>query len=100
MLGKANAERTFASRQDGTTLTVTVKREEDTVLTGTTQILQKLLEQKVQILEFVTPFGTARVDIRAMLKQMGENGSFELRVTEQGASLRINGKQHNELLLA
>ena len=77
---------------------MTSEYEEVTTLTGTSAVLQKLLEQGVRILEFVTPQGTVRVEIVPLLATMGSSGTFKLSVTRHGASLLVNEVMHNELL--
>ena len=69
-----------------------------TVDTLTRSGAQKLLEQGVRILEFVTPQGTVRVEIVPLLAAMSSSGTFKLSVTRQGASLLVNEVMHNELL--
>lgn len=98
VLDKTNEERYFEIWQQGDTLIVTSEYEEVTTLTGTSAVLQKLLEQGVRILEFVTPQGTARVEIVPLLAAMGSSGTFELPVTRHAASLLVNEVIHNELL--
>lgn len=99
VLDKQNADRFFETTQQGSTLRVVSEYDEVTVLTGTSEILNKLLEQGIQILEFVTPQGTVRVAVKPLLNAMGSNGKFELSVTKQGASLYVNRELRNELLL-
>ena len=99
VLDKQNADRFFETTQQGSTLRVVSEYNEVTVLTGTSEILNKLLEQGIQILEFVTPQGTVRVAVKPLLNAMGSNGKFELSVTKQGASLYVNRELRNELLL-
>ena len=98
VLDKTNEERYFEIWQQGDTLIVTSEYEEVTTLTGTSAVLQKLLEQGVRILEFVTPQGTVRVEIVPLLAAMGSSGTFKLSVTRHGASLLVNEVMHNELL--
>lgn len=98
VLDKTNEERYFEIWQQGDTLIVTSEYEEVTTLTGTSAVLQKLLEQGVRILEFVTPQGTVRVEIVPLLDAMGSSGTFKLPVTRHGASLLVNEVMHNELL--
>ncbi len=98
VLDKTNEERYFEIWQQGDTLIVTSEYEEVTTLTGTSAVLQKLLEQGVRILEFVTPQGTVRVEIVPLLTAMGSSGTFKLSVTRHGASLLVNEVMHNELL--
>ena len=98
VLDKQNADRFFETTQQGNTLRVVSEYDEVTVLTGTSEILNKLLEQGIQILEFVTPQGTVRVAVKPLLNAMGSNGKFELSVTKQGATLYVNRKLRNELL--
>lgn len=99
VLDKQNADRFFETTQQGSTLRVVSEYDEVTVLTGTSEILNKLLEQGIQILEFVTPQGTVRVAVKPLLNAMGSNGKFELSVTKQGATLYVNRELRNELLL-
>ena len=99
VLDKQNADRFFEATQQGSTLRVVSEYDEVTVLTGTSEILNKLLEQGIQILEFVTPQGTVRVAVKPLLNAMGSNGKFELSVTRQGATLYVNRELRNELLL-
>ena len=99
VLDKQNADRFFETTQQGSTLRVVSEYDEVTVLTGTSEILNKLLEQGIQILEFVTPQGTVRVAVKPLLNAMGSNGKFELSVTKQGANLYVNRELRNELLL-
>ena len=99
VLDKQNADRFFETMQQGSTLRVVSEYDEVTVLTGTSEILNKLLEQGIQILEFVTPQGTVRVAVKPLLNAMGSNGKFELSVTKQGATLYVNRELRNELLL-
>ena len=99
VLDKQNADRFFETTQQGSTLRVVSEYDEVTVLTGTSEILNKLLEQGMQILEFVTPQGTVRVAVKPLLNAMGSNGKFELSVTKQGATLYVNRELRNELLL-
>ena len=99
VLDKQNADRFFETTQQGSTLRVVSEYNEVTVLTGTSEILNKLLEQGIQILEFVTPQGTVRVAVKPLLNAMGSNGKFELSVTKQGATLYVNRELRNELLL-
>ena len=99
VLDKQNADRFFETTQQGSTLRVVSEYDEVTVLTGTSEILNKLLEQGIQILEFVTPQGTVRVEVKPLLNAMGSNGKFELSVTKQGATLYVNRELRNELLL-
>ena len=99
VLDKQNADRFFETTQQGSTLRVVSEYDEVTVLTGTSEILNKLLEQGIQILEFVTPQGTVRVAVKPLLNAMGSNGIFELSVTKQGATLYVNRELRNELLL-
>ena len=99
VLDKQNADRFFETTQQGSTLRVVSEYDEVTVLTGTSEILNKLLEQGIQILEFVTPQGTVRVAVKPLLNAMGSNGKFELSVTKQGATLYVNRELCNELLL-
>ena len=99
VLDKQNADRFFETTQQGSTLRVVSEYDEVTVLTGTSEILNKLLEQGIQILEFVTPQGTVRVALKPLLNAMGSNGKFELSVTKQGAALYVNRELRNELLL-
>ena len=98
VLDKQNADRFFETTQQGSTLRVVSEYDEVTVLTGTSEILNKLLEQGIQILEFVTPQGTVRVAVKPLLNAMGSNGKFELSVTKQGATLYVNRELRNELL--
>ena len=95
----ANEERYFETSQRGYTLTVTSDYEEAATLIGSTAVLEKLLEQGVRIIEFVTPQGTARVAVVPLLEAMGGDGKFELTVTRQGAQLLVNNVQRNDLLL-
>ena len=74
VLDKQNADRFFETTQQGSTLRVVSEYDEVTVLTGTSEILNKLLEQGIQILEFVTPQGTVRVAVKPLLNAMGSNG--------------------------
>ena len=99
VLDKQNADRFFETTQQGSTLRVVSEYDEVTVLTGTSEILNKLLEQGIQILEFVTPQGTVRVAVKPLLNAMGSNGKFELSVTKQGTTLYVNRELRNELLL-
>ena len=99
VLDKQNADRFFETTQQGSTLRVVSEYDEVTVLTGTSEILNKLLGQGIQILEFVTPQGTVRVAVKPLLNAMGSNGKFELSVTKQGATLYVNRELRNELLL-
>ena len=99
VLDKQNADRFFETTQQGSTLRVVSEYDEVTVLTGTSEILNKLLEQGIQILEFVTPQGTVRVAVKPLLNAMGSNGKFELSVTKEGATLYVNRELRNELLL-
>ena len=99
VLDKQNADRFFETTQQGSTLRVVSEYDEVTVLTGTSEILNELLEQGIQILEFVTPQGTVRVAVKPLLNAMGSNGKFELSVTKQGATLYVNRELRNELLL-
>ena len=99
VLDKQNADRFFETTQQGSTLRIVSEYDEVTVLTGTSEILNKLLEQGIQILEFVTPQGTVRVAVKPLLNAMGSNGKFELSVTKQGATLYVNRELRNELLL-
>ena len=99
VLDKQNADRFFETTQQGNTLRVVSEYDEVTVLTGTSEILNKLLGQGIQILEFVTPQGTVRVAVKPLLNAMGGNGKFELSVTKQGATLYVNRELRNELLL-
>ena len=99
VLDKQNADRFFETTQQGSTLRVVSEYDKVTVLTGTSEILNKLLEQGIQILEFVTPQGTVRVAVKPLLNAMGSNGKFELSVTKQGATLYVNRELRNELLL-
>ena len=99
VLDKQNADRFFETTQQGSTLRVVSEYDKVTVLTGTSEILNKLLEQGIQILEFVTPQGTVRVAVKPLLNAMGSNGKFELSVTKQGAILYVNRELRNELLL-
>ena len=99
VLDKQNADRFFETTQQGSTLRIVSEYDEVTVLTGTSEILNKLLEQGIQILEFVTPQGTVRVAVKPLLNAMGSNGKFELSVTKQGANLYVNRELRNELLL-
>ena len=99
VLDKQNADRFFETTQQGSTLRVVSEYDEVTALTGTSEILNKLLEQGIQILEFVTPQGTVRVAVKPLLNAMGSNGKFELSVTKQGATLYVNRELRNELLL-
>ena len=99
VLDKQNADRFFETTQQGSTLRVVSEYDEVTVLTGTSEILNKLLERGIQILEFVTPQGTVRVAVKPLLNAMGSNGKFELSVTKQGATLYVNRELRNELLL-
>ena len=99
VLDKQNADRFFETTQQGSTLRIISEYDEVTVLTGTSEILNKLLEQGIQILEFVTPQGTVRVAVKPLLNAMGSNGKFELSVTKQGANLYVNRELRNELLL-
>ena len=99
VLDKQNADRFFETTQQGSTLRVVSEYDEVTVLTGTSEILNKLLEHGMQILEFVTPQGTVRVAVKPLLNAMGSNGKFELSVTKQGATLYVNRELRNELLL-
>ena len=92
-------ELSFETSQSGHTLTVTLDHEEAATLLGSTAALKKLLEQGVQILEFVTPQGTARVAVAPLLEAMGSDGRFELTVTRQGAQLLVNDMQRSDLLL-
>lgn len=92
-------ELSFETSQSGHTLTVTLDYEEAATLLGSTAALKKLLEQGVQILEFVTPQGTARVAVAPLLEAMGSDGRFELTVTRQGAQLLVNDLQRSDLLL-
>ena len=94
-----NEELSFETSQSGHTLTVTLDYEEAATLLGSTATLKKLLEQGVQILEFVTPQGTARVAVAPLLEAMGSDGRFELTVTRQGAQLLVNDMQRRDLLL-
>ena len=99
VLDKQNADRFFETTQQGSTLRIVSEYDEVTVLTGTSEILNKLLEQGIQILEFVTPQGTVRVAVKPLLNAMGSKGKFELSVTKQGANLYVNRELRNELLL-
>ena len=99
VLDKQNADRFFETTQQGSTLRVVSEYDEVTVLTGTSEILNKLLGQGIQILEFVTPQGTVRVAVKPLLNAMGSNGKIELSVTKQGATLYVNRELRNELLL-
>ena len=94
-----NEELSFETSQSGHTLTVTLDYEEAATLLGSTATLKKLLEQGVQILELVTPQGTARVAVAPLLEAMGSDGRFELTVTRQGAQLLVNDMQRRDLLL-
>ena len=98
VLDKQNADRFFETTQQGSTLRVVSEYDEVTVLTGTSEILNKLLGQEIQILEFVTPQGTVHVAVKPLLNAMGSNGKFELSVTKQGATLYVNRELRNELL--
>ena len=98
VLDKQNADRFFETTQQGSTLRVVSEYDEVTVLTGMSEILNKLLGQGIQILEFVTPQGTVRVAVKPLLNAMGSNGKFELSVTKQGATLYVNRELRNELL--
>ena len=99
MLDKQNTDRFFETTRQDSTLRIVSEYDEITVLTGTFDVLNKLLEQGIQILEFVTPQGTVRVAVEPLLNAMGIKGKFELSVTSQGAYLYVNQKLRNELLL-